>query len=92
MAGLLVSPVNASMHTWRCTTHDSGSERLRCFFSILNFSIDHDLPALAGALAKCAYFTGANGIVLSNISKILPTIATHTLRQINPFFVPLTTI
>jgi len=26
MAGLLVSPVNASLHTSRCTAHDSGPE------------------------------------------------------------------
>jgi len=49
MAGLLVSPVNASMFTSRWTTHDSGPEWFAISSLYWTF-INYDLPACAGAL------------------------------------------
>jgi len=50
MAGLSVSPVNASLHTSRCATHDSGSRRFATPFLYRTFT-DYHLPVCAGAHA-----------------------------------------
>ena len=49
MAGLSVSAVNASLHTSRWATHDSGSRRFATPFLYRTFT-DYHLPVCAGAL------------------------------------------
>ena len=48
MAGLSVSPVNASPYTSRYKTHDSGSRRFATPFLYRTFT-DYHLPVCAGA-------------------------------------------
>ena len=60
MAGLPVSPVNASLHTSRYTAHDSGSRRFATPFLYWTFTNYH-LPVCAGAHPR-AFFVGSDFI------------------------------
>lgn len=61
MAGLSVSPVNASMHTSRCATHDSGSRRFATPFLYWTCTNYH-LPVCAGAHPN--YFIDPNYFIV----------------------------